>query len=327
MLYLAAANSVDSTEHWRRVANWMLVSITWATLLIAALGAYKFVQFLHGKQLGFVADAASGRYPWGTSLVSDYNMFSLTMLTGLLSCCVLGTCAKGPLQRAWYAVAFIFIFLIGFLAGSRRFWVIAPIAIVAYFVVANVNLRKLRPWRMIGYMVVIVATVAGALSGFLRGKVDVEQLLTTGWNLQARLMTLINPDSGFGFSSRISRWNLAFDLLNGPTVIIGRGFDYLQLYGCRFAGCQAVDYPHNLLLSSLLYGGVVGFAAVALLTLCLLNLAFRVVAARSSVLIFGVMLLAYLPFVFVSSNSVFSVKSFLGVGILCAMSARCSSDA
>jgi hypothetical protein len=319
VLYTGVVNAWPSAEARERLASHILRLLVMCTTAIGILGAYKFFLLLNGRQLGFVASQSTGPYPWGTSLVQDYNMFALVILTGLLAACAEAVRARGVLRRFTASAVFLLLCIVGFFAGSRRFWIITPIAVLALLWVSAKQAGAagvLRAAAATGIAAVVV--VLGLIIGF-HGQLDLARLTSAGWNLESRLATLGDPQGGFGLDSRVSHWNLAYQLLDGWWFWTGAGFDYLHIFGCRFGNCAVVDYPHNLLLSALLYGGILGCLSVMALAVCLVALARHLVASRSRLNVYGIILLAYLPFVAISSNAVFSVKSFLTTGAICAL--------
>ena len=111
--------------------------------------------------------------------------------------------------------------------------------------------------------------------------------------------------------TRIGRWRLAKDIFSGYDLtarLMGKGFAWLPLYGEVFYGdTKRYDYPHNPLISALLYSGVLG----ALLYLGYLGTALLLYiryARREGV--FMVFFLVTAVFVSVSGNSHFSVPAF-----------------
>jgi len=111
--------------------------------------------------------------------------------------------------------------------------------------------------------------------------------------------------------TRIGRWHLAKDIFTGydPAArLLGKGFAWLPLYGEVFYGNTGrYDYPHNPLISALLYSGILG----AMLYLGYLGTAllFYIRHARREG-VFMVFFLVTAVFVSVSGNSHFSVPAF-----------------
>lgn len=111
--------------------------------------------------------------------------------------------------------------------------------------------------------------------------------------------------------TRIGRWLLARDIFYGYDLaarLLGKGFAWLPLYGEVFYGNTGrYDYPHNPLISALLYSGFLG--AMLYLGYLAMALLFYVRYARREGL-FMVFFLVTAVFVSVSGNSHFSVPAF-----------------
>lgn len=321
-LYTAVVNAWRSTAMRERLASWILRLLVICMTVIGIVGAYKFFLLLNGRQLAFVASQSSGPYPWGTSLVQDYNMFALVILAGMLAACAEAVGARSAWWRLVSGAAFLLLCIVGLFAGSRRFWIVAPLAVPA------VLWATARRTGAAGILRATAATGLIAAVGFCalvfgyHGRLSLMHLMTGGLNLESRLNTLVDPQGGLGLSSRVAHWRLAYQLLDGPWFWTGGGFDYLHIFACRFGNCAVIDYPHNLLLSALLYAGIAGGLSLAALMVCMVVAAGRLLATTSSLNVYGIVLLAHLPFVAISSNAVFSVKSFLTTGLMCALLTR-----
>lgn len=80
------------------------------------------------------------------------------------------------------------------------------------------------------------------------------------------------------YGERVERWKYAFKLFITEfsffQKIFGDGFDYQRKFGSKFLGDDKVDYPHNVVISSLLYSGLIGagFYIYFLIYICLVYL-------------------------------------------------------
>ncbi len=108
------------------------------------------------------------------------------------------------------------------------------------------------------------------------------------------------------------KWQYAIDLFNDrPTnqKIFGNGFSYLGDFGKHFNGNELnVDYPHNPVLSGLLYSGI--FGAVFILFFILIALYYAGKYFQKYPL-YSLMLYTSMLFILFSGNSLFSVPIFL----------------
>jgi O-antigen ligase/polysaccharide polymerase Wzy-like membrane protein len=321
LLYIAGANSFGDAAHRERLAERLQSLLLFGTIIGAVAGAAKFALLLRGRRLGFVEAASPGHYPFGTSLISDYNMFALTILCGALIAFAKVLRGRSFIGRLCAGGAFFLLCTVGFFAGSRRFWLVAPLGIIAVLALSLPRLRlgtgtrRLLLFAALGVSLMLVA--ANYLS-FLSWDV----LNSQSHGLQTRLLSLLDADRSGAFDERLVRWQFAFSLANGASIWSGQGFDYLYAFSCRFASCASVDYPHNPLLSALLYAGIPGVISVALLLGYVCWVALQQLRTSSTSALWGLLLLVHLPFILISANTVLSIKSFLTCAALCALLQR-----
>jgi hypothetical protein len=294
-------------------------AIAWVLFLtgifVGALGAIKLGLFVaRGQVLDFVEVASSGSYPWGTSLVSDYNFYALTILTSTLAGLFL-CIGRGPYGQVVFALAIAALITVGFLAGSRRFWVAAPLFLFLQgaWMVSRAGFRHLVPF--FGSLLLLV--VAALLVFLLRSDEELGQLLTAGWNLQYRLSTLLDSSTGFGLGSRFELWYLAADRLTGAVPWVGSGFDYMRWFSCEFGDCSGDGYPHMPILSAYLYGGILAAAAVFVMYIYTFVAGIRLMSFGNVMgwLIFPLM--ACFFFAAISANGPLSIRAHVLLGALC----------
>ncbi len=119
-------------------------------------------------------------------------------------------------------------------------------------------------------------------------------------------------------AGRVDRWRFAFEYFNkkydGFEKIFGGGFDYLQAYGLTFFNDpDHMDYPHNTLISSVLYSGILG----GIIYLAFLFQSFYYYFKyRKYHFIFLVFYLLTFFYVFFSSNSHFELPLFTFLSII-----------
>jgi lipopolysaccharide/colanic/teichoic acid biosynthesis glycosyltransferase len=110
----------------------------------------------------------------------------------------------------------------------------------------------------------------------------------------------------------LDKWSYALDLFSQRSTaekLLGDGFDYLSDYGFQFNQDAALtDYPHNPVLSALLYSGIVG--GVFILFFILVALYYGGIYFRKYPL-YSMMLYTSMLFILFSGNSLFSVPIFL----------------
>jgi hypothetical protein len=321
LLYVAGANGFSDAAHRERLMEKLRNLLLLGTLGGAVAGATKFALLLQGRRLGFVEAASPGHYPFGTSLISDYNMFALTILCGVVIAFAKVIRGQTFIARLLAGLVFFLLCTVGFFAGSRRFWVVAPVAIVAVLALSLPRLRLgagTRRLVLLGAIGVSLALVASNYLSFLSW----DFLNSQSHGLQARLLSLLDADRSGAFDERLVRWQFAASLADGTAIWSGQGFDYLREFSCRFGNCAAVDYPHNPFLSALLYAGIPGVIAVALLLGYVCWIALRQLRSPAASALWGLLLLVHLPFILISANTVLSIKSFLTCAAICALMQR-----
>jgi len=309
-----------ANSDWDKATRDRLVkAIAWVLLavgvFVGTLGAMKLMVFvMRGELLNFVSVASSGPYPWGTSLVSDYNFYALTILVAILAGLFL--CKdRRPAGQVLLTVVITGLIVVGFLAGSRRFWVVAPVFILLQgtWSIARDGFRTYFP--VVGTLLVLA--VAGPLFVLARSNEGLVDLLTSGWNLQYRLSTLLDSGSGFGMGARFELWYVASDRLTGAVPWVGSGFDYMRWFSCEFGDCSGDGYPHMPVLSAYLYGGVVAGAAVITLYVYTTIAGLRLMSHGTAVAWLIFPLMAALFFAAISANGPFSIRSHIILGALC----------
>ena len=72
-------------------------------------------------------------YPWGSSLKRDYNFFALSILIGMLALTEIWFRSERPLERHLLSALLGAMAVAGAYAGSRRFWLVAPLVLGAQF--------------------------------------------------------------------------------------------------------------------------------------------------------------------------------------------------
>ncbi len=316
LLYFAVTNAVESRGHREMLLRKLMALLLAVAVIAAILGIIKFVLFLGGQRIAYFADTETGEYPFGTSLINDYNLFALSLLCGIAI--ALGHVFTARRVLTYLAAALVCCLLVvaGFFAGSRRFWVVTPVVIL---LITALGVRARGPMGALPRLMSIAAVVAALLFIAIQfaGDLDLSYLSNASRRLEVRLLSLLDADRAGGFDQRLIRWDFAWAMADGFSAWVGQGFDYLHAFSCRFGGCVGIDYPHNPFLSALLYAGVFGVLAVGLLLFHAMCSALRLLWGRPVEALAGVLLLIHLPFILVSSNTILSVKSFLVSALLC----------
>lgn len=284
----------------------------------AVLGLAKLVYFNAGGIVPWLEDV-DGSYPMGSSLRMDYNFYSLPLLLGVLSSFWI---LRRDRSARWCAAALLSLpalVISVLLSGSRRglltiaLGVPALIVWLVFSLTANrARRRRLRvPWKWIltglSLAVMLCVLKAEALSGFFEGLASADSFS----RVMGRWMTFEN---GTYSDSRIEYWTVALERIGRfrpIQYVLGEGFDYITDLGASQPD-PIGDYPHNFLLSSMLYGGLVQtLILMAMVWIAWRRLWQRSQGSRMFALWFGLVIL----FVATSLNSFFSseIAVFLAV--------------
>lgn len=284
--------------------------------IFAFIGLYKFTLMLNNNFIKFFY-TESGRYPNGTSLVNDYNMFAFGILA-ILFFSISSLVKQKRIGATFYYLCTTFILIItATLAGSRRAWII--LAIITVFLslyLLIVIFRKLSQifirfkLKVTGKNFILAVFVFAILLIMPRLVDNVSQEYNDSSfarSLQYRFQTLEKDQISNSLTPRIIRWEYGLQLVEEGEpwqVVFGQGFNYLSKYSCEFNTSGEEDYPHNPFISGLLYSGV--FGALMLVFLLILPLYYLIKYYYMYGWEFIALYCLALSFLLISSNSIFS---------------------
>lgn len=118
-------------DNWRIFLNIHSQIISLVMLAVAILSFYKFYLLVNGTKIDFLLkDPTSNAYPWGTSLVSDYNMFSYAMFAGAFASAYCLSKSQSLTSQFFYFLASSTMIMSIVWSGSRRGWIVLTILIV-----------------------------------------------------------------------------------------------------------------------------------------------------------------------------------------------------
>ncbi len=121
------------------------------------------------------------------------------------------------------------------------------------------------------------------------------------------------------YGSRLERWKYGIEIFtkkyNIGQQIFGKGFSYLRRYAIRFRVIlfNSYDYPHNPLIASLLYGGIIGFLLLLTYLSYSLFLIFKL-KMYDNVLITSYFIISF--FSLLSGNSYFSIPIYVAITLI-----------
>ena len=280
--------------------------------VFSILGIVKYLMLGQGKYITFLYTFE--KYPQGTSLIVDYNMFSLSLIATLILCLF-------SLKRNINSVFFIYLLITIFtcslaivFSGSRRGWIILILIlvfIVFYFIKLVISSKRFKTKNVL-YLFISFGSL---FLLFLFSKINNMSLFFADSayikGLLQRLFGLYDSNvDDSGLDSRNVRWDYGFELFRDSELknkIFGNGFHYLQNYADYFNNVIDTDYPHNFILSSILYSGILGSLGIIIFLLVVFKYAFKGFKYNKELsLIFFVSIM----FALISGNTIFSHKVF-----------------
>jgi hypothetical protein len=237
----------------------------------------------------------------GSSLNSDYNIYSFGLMLGVLYSFELRKYYISNISKfVLYFGNFLILFSI-FLSGSRR-GIILFFAIIFlgfyYNKVKKLNFQ-FELIRFLKFPIIFFIIFFIFYDNIIYFIIDTG-LIDKSIN---RIFTVLDQLSGE--NERTIRFKWALNDYNNFTLfeqLFGQGFNYLPKMGLKFRVSE--DYPHNFLLSTLLYGGLFGFLFSILNIFYSLQSIFK----YNKIIYFTILFLFF--FGLTSSNSLFSFKIF-----------------
>jgi O-antigen ligase len=130
------------------------------------------------------------------------------------------------------------------------------------------------------------------------------------------IVNIDNIEKNSIVNGRIIRWNYATNLIcdyNIAQILIGNGFIYNKLYGQKFSNSDAEGYPHNIIISQILYSGLFGLFVLMLLYYQIFKIYLKYNKQLKELAIFS---LITTFFMLISGNTFFSLKIYLLVIVL-----------
>lgn len=264
MLSAAILPLLASDEDRARFFRQAGVLLVMVGLSAALLGILKLYLQTSGVLLPWLE--WQGIYPRGTSLRIDYNVYAFGLIISLVAAiAVRSSVHGGAIARAVALVAIPVIFLTVTLTSSRRgvLFLLLTLPVMAASVPSpRERLRAL--WMPVvslaGAAALIVALLLSSDSLWLA---RLSEYLDVA---RAAERVLAVSESGQLVETRaplvLDAWSQVTREHGVTEAILGRGDVYLQEMGRVFNREVEYEYPHNLVLSSLLHGGLLFTAAV-----------------------------------------------------------------
>lgn len=266
----------------------------------ALMGLLKYVNILSGRYLN--SYYYENQLLSGSSLSTDYNLYSLGLTIGALLS--IGLFKK----NTKYLFKFLYILTIGIiilsilLSGSRRGVLMSGFILFCLAYSSQIfSARKQITLVTTQFIPIVVFFFIGNYWGKISEFILSTDLLDQGIT---RVLTL--KEELQGENERTSRFSWSLDYFSGRTgveTIFGSGFEYLKMMGRSFSG-ELEDNPHNYLVSSLLYGGILSLLISLLMSYQLISSSFN------HHRIWYPIVLVVFAFGLSSSNSLFAMRMF-----------------
>jgi len=281
-----------------------------ASLVISVLGSVLGLKkFIDGTAGDFASLGGEGGI--SSSLTTDYNMSSLVILLGLIGGIYLSRVINSVLIKRFILFLVVGASAVPLLSGSRRYLIFYVASCIIFTLVYLYN--QIRNWSNLAQSARFVSVILGTV---LVGFPLIIVLLTSGWldsliglspshplmvilkryQTLGEIQSTMRESRGLWMERGLDIW----DSYSTSQIFFGGGFDYMEKMS-EYAGG---DYPHNPVLSAMLYSGIFGGLFVAWFLLS--PLLFLKKLFNNSLFIFGGYV-ASLFFLIVSGNSYASV--------------------
>lgn len=250
--------------------------------LVCILSIFKSYLMLHAI---YIVDPSI----YGTSLSIDYNMYSLALVVAMFT--VISSKFKPSLKLLYITIYSCCILFTSSRRGSLLVVVIL-LVLFFYYTVLYINhlsdkfhFNKKLAWIFLSVISILASVysykmvTSYELSEQLTNQVVMQHKVDAkvyeyGKSIYAqymwishRLQTIISSGNTGVYYQRVVRFEQTVDLLSASSfeqILLGQGFSYHE-YFKEANNTDFLDYPHNLLLSTLLSQGMLGFLVVCYL--------------------------------------------------------------
>lgn len=305
-IYFTLIHSTKSHDTFKTIFNIMVNQIAIASVLVAVIGFTKYILQVYNVPVPLET-------PPGTSINSDTNFYALFSFLGIFG---LGRFFLRPLRYyQLVGIQLVVLFLMGniLFSFSYRANIFLMVLLLAAFVFQGFGFFSSK-WQDLHLFSknTRLLLVFVFVSFFIFKNSNVKQLpLFSPLNENIKALEE-KPYDVIMNAFHFERWNFAWSEFHKQSIcdkVFGNGFEYLERFGSHFYNDSShYDYPHNPVLSALLYSGIIG-ALFALLFL-IISVYYSLIYLKKYPL-FSMMLMVSLLFVFFSGNSLFSVPVFL----------------
>ncbi|MBS1589316.1 MAG: O-antigen ligase family protein [Bacteroidetes bacterium] len=267
------------------------------TFIVSVLGGFKLVNILDESYFASYY-AADGVLISGSSLTPDYNVFATSIILGVIAGKYVLEITKPKILKIVILVSQFYMLFIVFNSYSRRGILFIILALFVMFTVSFTKRISLKSNLIKTCVTFSIFIISSAYIGKYINIYSSESLLL-------RIESLSSKNLG---DDRIVRWDLGKEMFlnyNLLELIFGGGFKYNAKYSYVFFNALGTDHPHNFLVSTALYGGMI---ALILMGLVIILLCYKYIVNFHQLKCMSVWFFVLLIFSLTSLNTWFSIK-------------------
>ena len=252
----------------------------------------------------------------------DANFFALFSFLGIISFLPVLTKQLNLLKRTYIQMLILILIVnIFFTYSSRSLFLLGISFFILVFVQFPINKSKTHTrieYLRINTRLLTLTLIGVIFCGILlvKHKPNFNESIKSGYfknqtiNVNEFNVNMTNVLINDAF--KVEKLKYAFETFNEQNVsqkLFGSGFTYLEKFGKKFKNdLNEFDYPHNPILSSLLYSGFLG--SLFVLVFLILSIYYGIIYIANYPL-YSLMLFVSSVFILFSGNSIFSVPIFL----------------
>lgn len=287
--------------------------IFFGTLISSIIGLVKFFSLTKGV-VWSSSYSDSGILIEGSSLNADYNIYCLGIMFGALAGKFLRDIYPTKINALMLKFAFPIFILSMVLSGSRRGYLLGVLLIIIFVFVNFANSFSLKKIFFKRKISLLIASSFFVLFFIVSYRFLEKAVSRSEFNYTpiSRILTLKKEISES--NERTLRWNYSWELIKNESfcsLIFGNGFGYIDKFATNFH-VDNEDHPHNFLLSTFLYGGLI---SILILWFNLFSI-FKPSFVQNITFFFFICLLFLIVFSLTSTNTLFSYRVFFVLFLL-----------
>lgn len=309
ILLLCMFSNLDVSEYHEAIHRFLRYSV-FLSFMLAIVSIYKFYKFIKGVKLDWVPISEDGSYPIATSLLWDYNIYSLGTLIGCLGAYYLMKETKSRLLKYFSLLIIPLLLFCTVLSASRRaiLCIVLLLSVWGYqrfgkmIHVESFDLYKvIKRFVQIACLLIIAVFAGSYLYDQISQSFNLDAVARVLRKYSSIIVGLTEKPAALG--ERVIRLKAVYDMAqhyHWHQFILGNGFEYLNTLKI---------YPHNIFISAFLYAGVLGVVSLYVLYFYVISLAYKKRKLLGGFFLWSFAFVAF--FYFFSGNSFFSSHAFM----------------